>query len=342
MAAEPQVHPGRRTAGYLIGGIAVLTAGATAVVLAKKTTTTPATTSTIGQVVGVAIAETSPTSVLVSWQALSGTGFTYTVQHTDASGTPSNTPMGNQPAKVTISGTSLPIDNLTPGQALHLTVTACATSTTGAQQCGAPSVVANVTLAAVNIAQVQGVGATVTGSTTANLSWQTVSAPAGMTGTIGYIVQHVDASGTAVTTPMGNSPAKLTTSNTNLPLTGLQPGYPLHFDVQACFTYQDATGTHQICGPLSAPYVLQMPSTTTTTSGGGGVYVPPSNCAVLYDNVLAVGQQMDALRAAHPNCYEGGNAPGSYCAGIVDQWDSLNAQQAQYSAEYNKCMGFTS
>lgn len=239
MAAEPQVHPGRRTAGFLIGGIAILAAGGTAAVLANKKTAPQAQAGAPAQVTGVALTATDATTATVSWQAVATSGAVYTVQHTDASGNTVKTPMGALAASVTTGSANLVIPGLTPGYALHLTVTACVQGGSGtmAQVCGVPSTVASVTMAAPTLPQVTGVTATATSDTTATLSWNAVGVPSGMSGTISYTVQHTDASGTAVTTPMGSSPATVTTANTSIGIAGLTPGYALHFDVQACLTY---------------------------------------------------------------------------------------------------------
>lgn len=55
----------------------------------------------------------------------------------------------------------------------------------------------------------------------------------------------------------------------------------------------------QICGPLSAVYALQMPSTAPTSGGGGGTYTGGNvaQCQLLAQEQAAAIQQANSLQA---------------------------------------------
>ena len=109
-----------------------------------------------------------------------------------------------------------------------------------AQICGPWSGVYVLNVAAPTIGAVQGVNATVSG-TTATVTWQAIPVPTGVQGSIAYTIQHVDANGSVVSTPMGNAPATVTTSATSYTFTGLTPGAQMHFRIDACLNYTAAS-----------------------------------------------------------------------------------------------------
>ena len=287
--------------------------------LFSKGAGTPATSTQAGTIPAVTglTATTQGSAIVLSWQPVQvqGASVTYAVSAPAIS-------LSQQTAQTTYAVQSF--GSAQPGQTVQAQVTAIV----GGQQGQTASVTFQVPQ--VQLPVVAGIKATATSPTAATISWQAV---AGIQG-VQYALRHVDATGAPVGTNMGNVAPQVTISQTSIQLSQLTAGDALHFEVAAVLGKQ--------IGPWSAVQTLQMPQ--ATTSGGGSTfnYTPPANCASLYNTVLQLGSQMDALKAAHPDCFQGGNAPGSYCAGIVSQWQTLANEQATYAAEYNKCMGFTS
>ena len=239
-------EPGRRSAGVIAGviGAAALIGGAVLIATHKSApvTITPSPGASPGQVTGVTITPTGPTSAVVSWQpptSNSSTPLTYLGQHTDQNGNAVTTAMGSSPAQFTTGNTTFPLDGLTPGQSLHLTIQACLTGSDGfmSTTCGTPSAVASVTMPGPTVPQVTGVQLTPTGPTTLTIAWSPVSVPAGAQ-SVSYTVTHLDSAGAVSSEPMGNSPSTVSgITGTSLSLTGLTPGADFHCDVQACATY---------------------------------------------------------------------------------------------------------
>ena len=235
----------RRTAGIIGITVGLVGTGGLAWWLTHRkgtggTSTAPG-SPTPPQVTGISATPTGPTTATVSWQPpsiQSTTPIQYVMQHTDSSGNVVTTPMGNSPATVTTQATSLQLSGLQSGASLNFTVQACLTGGAGsmATTCGTPSAVQTLTMPQATVPPVAGVSAASTGQTTATISWSPITLPPGATG-VSYTVTHTDASGNPTNTPMGNSPATVTTTGTTIELTGLTPGAQLHFDVMACVTY---------------------------------------------------------------------------------------------------------
>ena len=118
---------------------------------------------------------------------------------------------------------------------------------------------------------------------------------------------------------------------TQATIPGLNPGYPETLEVRAVANGQYSAWT--------SPIIVYTQSTTAPTPTPTPTPVPtptpiptptptptPSACSGLQAQLSQLEQQQAAIKAAHPNCFEGGNAPGSYCAGIVNEYEQVGAQ----------------
>jgi hypothetical protein len=227
-----------KTQKWVLGGVGVV-AGASLVeayvlqpLLRKNVnsgTPTTSTTATVSQVTGVtATLQGMGTQAVVSWQPVTvqGASVIYTVQ------------AGSQTMQT--ASTSATLNGLTTNTQVQIRVQACVGGSSVAQVCGPWSATYTLNVTAPTIGAVQGISAQVNG-TTAVVSWQAVPMPSGVQGSIAYTIQHTDASGNAVTTTMGTSPATVTTGATSYTFQGLTPGAQMHFRIEACLNYTPAS-----------------------------------------------------------------------------------------------------
>ena len=231
-----------KTQKYVLGGVGVL-AGVAVVgdyviaPLLRKGSNAPTATNTgsttaaptVPQVTGVtATLQGMGTQAVVSWQPVTvqGASVIYTVQ------------AGSQTMQT--ASTSATLNGLTTNTQVAIRVQACIGGNGMAQVCGPWSATYALNVSAPTIGAVQGISGTVSG-TTAVVSWQPVPVPSGVQGSIVYTIQHTDGSGNPVTTPMGTSPATVTTGATSYTFQGLTAGAQMHYRVEACLTYTPAS-----------------------------------------------------------------------------------------------------
>ena len=227
-----------KTQKYVLGGVGVLAGVAVvgdyviAPLLRKNSgggTPTTSTTTSVPQVTGVtATLQGMGTQAIISWQPIfaQGVSVTYIVQ------------AGSQ--NMQTASTTATLTGLTPNTQVQIRVQACVGGSSVAQVCGPWSATYTLNVTAPTIGAVQGISAQVNG-TTAVVSWQAVPMPSGVQGSIAYTIQHTDASGNAVTTTMGTSPATVTTGATSYTFQGLTPGAQMHFRIEACLNYTPAS-----------------------------------------------------------------------------------------------------
>ncbi len=225
-----------KTQKWVLGGVGVV-AGASLVEayivqpLLRKTansgTPTTGTTATVPQVTGLSASQQG-TSWVLTWQPVTvqGASVIYTVQ------------AGSQTMQT--ASTSATLNGLTTNTQVAIRVQACIGGNGMAQVCGPWSATYALNVSAPTIGAVQGISGTVSG-TTAVVSWQPVPVPSGVQGSIVYTIQHTDGSGNPVTTPMGTSPATVTTGATSYTFQGLTAGAQMHYRVEACLTYTPAS-----------------------------------------------------------------------------------------------------